>query len=105
MSLVALVAVLYWALANVLLVAACTGISANSLVGIFRAIRSVTRGESGIGILPIHTERAVREHVMREYPDLSRDTLFITIVVLAPYLLLILVLLEAVRLPPATTGR
>jgi hypothetical protein len=64
-------AALYSARANVLLAAACLGITANSLVVIFLAIRSLTRGESGIGILRIDTKRAVREQVMREHPDLS----------------------------------
>lgn len=105
-GLVALVfAALYSARANVLLAAACAGITANSLVVIFLAIRSVTRGEIGIGILRIYTKQAVRAQVMREHPDLSRDTAIITIAVLAPFLLLILVLLEAVRRPPPTTKK
>ena len=105
-GLVALVlAALYSARANVLLAATFAGITANSLVIIFLAIRSMTRGEIGIGILRIYTKRAVREQVMREHPDISRDTAFITIAVVAPFLLLILVLIEAVRRPPPTTKK
>jgi hypothetical protein len=94
---VATFAVLYAARGNWLYAAACSGIVANAVVVIVLAARSVARHETGIGILRIYSQRALREQVAREHPDLSRDTVLITIAVLAPLLLFIVVVLEVVR--------
>lgn len=93
----AVFAVLYLARGNLLYGIAGLGIAFNSLLVIVLAARSLARRETGIGILRIYTQPAVRAKVMREHPDLSKDTLLITVAVLVPFLLLILVVAEAVR--------
>jgi hypothetical protein len=90
-------AVLYLAKGSGLPAVACAGITVNSIVVNWLAVRSLRRGVEGIGIWRIYTQREVRDQVMREHPGLSTETLLITLAVLAPFLLLLIVAVEASR--------
>jgi hypothetical protein len=90
-------ALLYLAKGSGLPAVACAGITANSIIVILLAVRSLRRGEAGIGIWRIYTQREVRDQVMREHPGLSTETLLITLAVLLPFLLFLMVAVEAVR--------
>jgi hypothetical protein len=90
-------AVLYLAKGSGLPAVACAGITANSIVVIWLAVRALGRGEAGIGLWRIYTQRTIRDQVMRDHPGLSAETLLITLAVLLPFLLLLIVALEGVR--------
>jgi hypothetical protein len=97
-GLVALVfAVLYAAKGDGLPAVACVGITANSIVVIWRAVRAMRRGQPSIGLWRIYTQPDVRAQVMREHPGLSAETLLITVAVVVPFLLLLIVAVEAAR--------
>lgn len=66
------------------------GITGNSLVIVILCIRSLLRGEKGVGMWKIYTDASVRQKVMEKNPRLSSDTLLITIAVLVPFTLVLL---------------
>ena len=90
-------AVLYAAKGGGLPAVACLGITANSIVVIWLAVRAMRRGKSAIGLWRIYTQPEVRAQVMREHPGLSSETLLITLAVLVPFLLPLIVGAEAAR--------
>jgi hypothetical protein len=90
-------AVLYLAKGSGLQAVGCAGITANSMVVIWLAVRSLRRGEAGIGLWRLYTQREVRDQVIREHPGLSTETLLITLAVLVPFLLLLIVAFESLR--------
>ena len=90
-------AVLYVARGNGLPAVAFAGITANSIVVMWLAVRSLRRGEAAIGLWRLYTQREIRDEVMREHPRLSTETLLITLAVLVPFLLLVIAAIEAVR--------
>jgi hypothetical protein len=97
-ALVALVlAVLYLARGNGVAGIVCAGIGANSMVVICLAVRSLRRGEAGVGVWRIYTRPEVRDKVMREHPGLTSETLLITLTVLVPFLLVLIVAAELAR--------
>lgn len=89
--------VLYLVRGDLLFATPCFGIVANSVVVIVLAARSVAQHETGVGILRIYSQPALRGQVAREHSDLARDTVLITTAVLVPLLLFIVVVLQAVR--------
>jgi hypothetical protein len=89
--------VLYLAKGSGLPAVGCAGITVNSIVVIWLAVRSLRRGEEGIGLWRIYTQLEVRNQVMREHPRLSTEPLLITLAALVPFLLLLIVAVEAVR--------
>jgi hypothetical protein len=89
-------AAIYLARGNIAYTSICAGICVNSLVVIVLAARAIARREMGVGIFRIYTQPALRAQVVREHPDLSKDTLLITVSVLVPFLLFLMVALEGV---------
>jgi hypothetical protein len=79
------------------------GIVANAAVIVLLCVRSVLRGERGVGLWRIYTDSEVRRKVMEENPRLSTDSLLITGLVLLPFVLLVLALWAALH--PSQRGR
>ena len=69
------------------------GVTTNAAVILFLSVRSLLRGEKGVGLWRIYTDSTVRQRVMQENPRLSTDTLSITVAALIPFVLLVLALL------------
>jgi hypothetical protein len=77
-----------------LLAAIAAGIVANCLVVFGTALRSLIRGDRGVGIWKIYTDPATRKAVAAAHPTLSSDTAIIATASLLPFLLAALVALE-----------
>ena len=65
------------------------GITANALVIVVLCVRSVLRGERGVGLRKLYTDPAVRRQVMLENPRLTTDTLLLTGAVVIPFFLVV----------------
>ena len=65
------------------------GITCNSLVIVVLCVRSLLRGETGVGIWKIYTDASVRRNVMEQNPRLTTDTLLIATAVLVPFALVL----------------
>jgi hypothetical protein len=80
-----------------LLGAIAVGIVANSLVVLGTALRSLMRGERGVGIWKIYTDPATRKAVAEAHPSLSADTAMVAIGALLPFVLATIVALETLQ--------
>jgi hypothetical protein len=78
-----------------LLGAIAAGIIANCLVVFGTALRSLIRGDRGVGIWKIYTDPATRQAVATAHPNLSADTATVATASLLPFVLATAVLLEA----------
>jgi hypothetical protein len=70
-----------------LLGAIAAGIVANSLVFFGTALRSLIRGDRGVGFWKVYTDPATRQSVAMAHPNLSADTAILAILCLLPFVL------------------
>lgn len=73
------------------------GIAANALVIVLLCLRSVWRGERGVGLRRLYTDPAVKRQVMLANPRLTADTMLITGAVLVPFILVLVMVWTAIR--------
>jgi len=71
-----------------------TGIILNCVTISSIALRSIIKREQGIGINKIYRDKELLKKVQHEYPNLSRDTMILTVTVLIPYWIFGQVILE-----------
>lgn len=78
-----------------LLAAVAAGIFVNSAVIVGAAVRSIFRGERGVGIWKVYTDPGTRRAVVAEHPDLSSDTAMVAVAALIPFALAAVIAIEA----------
>jgi hypothetical protein len=78
-----------------LLGAIAAGIVANSLVFFGTALRSLIRGDRGVGFWKVYTDPATRQSIAVAHPNLSADTAILAILCLLPFVVATAASLEA----------
>jgi hypothetical protein len=75
--------------------AIAVGFTVNSLVVLGTALRSLIRGDRGVGFWKVYTDPATRQSIAIAHPNLSADTAILAILCLLPFVLTVIVALEA----------